>query len=78
MLFRSTDLENAQQIHKMFVSVEKRYPGTVYHVKLQMSAIRKNFARENCFSSFSCKALHNSYQHFMLNGSNFILFIYGT
>ena len=54
------DLENAQQIHEMFVNVEKRYPGIVYHVKLQISAIRKNFARDNRFSSFSCKALHNS------------------
>ena len=54
------DLENAQQIQEMFVNVEKRYPGIVYHVKLQISAIRKNFARENRFSSFSCKALHIS------------------
>ena len=58
-----TDLEN---VHEMFVNVEKRDPGIMYHVKLQISAIRKNFACENCFSSFLCKALHNSYQNFML------------
>jgi hypothetical protein len=60
-----TDLENVQQIHDMLVSVENRYPGTRYHVKLQISAIRKNFARDiRCCFSRSCKALQKGESKF--------------
>lgn len=55
-----TDLENAQQIHEMLVSVENRYPGTKYQQKLHINAMRKNFALDMRRSSFSCKALQRS------------------
>lgn len=55
-----TEVENAQQIHEMFVSVGKRYPGIVYHAKLQTNTITKNIPHVMCrFPSFSCKALQN-------------------
>ena len=66
-----TDLENIQQTHDMLVSVVKRYPGTRYHEKLQISAIRKNFARDmRCFSCFSCScnALQICKTEFYING----------
>lgn len=61
-----TDLEKAQQIHEMLVTVGKRNPGTKYQEKLQISAIRKNFALDIRCSSFSCNALqwqHSNYQY---------------
>ena len=56
-----TDLENTQQTHEMLDNVEKRYPGTKYQEKLQINAMRKNFALDmRCpLPSFSCKALQN-------------------
>lgn len=44
---------NTQHTQLMVPKVGKRYPGTTYQEKLQMSAIKKNFALVIRFLSFS-------------------------